>query len=390
MRLAIIGGKLQGTEAVYLAEKAGYRTVLVDRRPLPPAAGLADEVHVLDLLEDEKCARRLLESCDAVLPACENLHTLSWLSERLPGWGIPLLFDQEAYRLSSSKLRSDQLFAELDVPRPRSWPCAFPVIVKPSGSSGSEGVRLARGDAELGQARRELEDAGHEVVVQEFVRGPSLSLEVLGWEGRQRALLATGLEFDAGYDCKRVTAPVAAGPQAVASLNQAGLSIARGLRLQGLTDVEVMLADEEPKVIEIDARLPSQTPTVVYQASGVNIVALLAEAALGGKLPEGECEARAGVVYQHVLASGGRLEVLGEHVMGAAGPLRLESGFFGSHEALTDFEPGAPRWVATLILREQTLADARAAAASVVERIGHDLGLELVPESEPAGWEAAG
>ena len=32
MRLLIVGGKLQGTEAAYLAGKAGWETVLVDRR----------------------------------------------------------------------------------------------------------------------------------------------------------------------------------------------------------------------------------------------------------------------------------------------------------------------------------------------------------------------
>ena len=39
MRLAVVGGKLQGTEAAYLAGKAGYDVVLIDRRPgRPPRA----------------------------------------------------------------------------------------------------------------------------------------------------------------------------------------------------------------------------------------------------------------------------------------------------------------------------------------------------------------
>jgi pyruvate/2-oxoglutarate dehydrogenase complex dihydrolipoamide dehydrogenase (E3) component len=33
MRLVIVGGKLQGTEAAYLGLKAGYEVVLVNRRP---------------------------------------------------------------------------------------------------------------------------------------------------------------------------------------------------------------------------------------------------------------------------------------------------------------------------------------------------------------------
>jgi pyrrolysine biosynthesis protein PylC len=132
MRLAIVGGKLQGTEAVYLAAKAGYETVLFDRRQAPPAAGLADVHHAIDVTADEGVTRRLLGACEAVLPACEDDATLAWLAEKLPGWGIPLLFDLDAYRLTSSKVASNRLFSELGVPRPQPWPaCGLPAVVKP-------------------------------------------------------------------------------------------------------------------------------------------------------------------------------------------------------------------------------------------------------------------
>ena len=279
MRLLIVGGKLQGTEAAYLAAKAGWETVLVDRREAVPAAGLAD-VHVIaDVTADEARTRSLVASCDAVLPACEDAPTLAWLAERVPGWGVPFLFDLEAYRVSASKLASRRLFADLDVPRPAEWPaCGFPAVVKPSTASGSEGVVVAHDDAELDVARRELEAAGHDVVIEEYVAGPSLSLEVLAWGGRAVPLQVTGLEFDAAYDCKRVVAPVgeagagapaAAGPDGACdwdaavpagvldAFDAAGLRIAEGLGLNGLMDVEVMVGGrgaEGPR----DRRAPPQ------------------------------------------------------------------------------------------------------------------------------------
>ena len=57
MRLLIVGGKLQGTEAAYLAGKAGWDTVLVDRREAPPAAGIAHEHVQADVTADEAVAR---------------------------------------------------------------------------------------------------------------------------------------------------------------------------------------------------------------------------------------------------------------------------------------------------------------------------------------------
>ena len=53
----MVGGKLQGTEAVYLAAKAGHETVLVDRREDPPASGLAERFVVADITADEDRAR---------------------------------------------------------------------------------------------------------------------------------------------------------------------------------------------------------------------------------------------------------------------------------------------------------------------------------------------
>ena len=402
MRLLIVGGKLQGTEAAYLAAKAGYETVLVDRREAPPAAGLADRHVVADITADEAMARALVTSCDAVLPACEDLDTLTWLASRVPAWDVPLLFDLEAYRVSDSKLASQGLFETLDVPRPRAWPeCGFPAVVKPSSASGSEGVAIVGDDEELAAARARLEAAGHEVVIEEFVRGPSLSLEVLSWGGRAVPLQVTGLEFDAAYDCKRVVAPVgeteaggpaAAGPDGscdwrravapgtLAAFDLAAARLAQGLGLNGLMDVEVMVRGAELKVLEIDARLPSQTPTAVYWSSGLNVVQLLVDMACRDSLPQVDAEPRRACVYQHVRAAGGLLEVCGEHVMGSAAPLRLVPGFFGADEALTDYRPEAEAWSATLIAVADDSAMARGRAdAAVAEMAGHH-DLKILPE----------
>ena len=258
MKLAVIGGRLQGTEACYLAGKAGYEVVLIDRKPAPPAAGLADVRHVFDVTKDEQRTRTILQSCDAVLPACEDDTTLEWLAEHLPRWDVPVLFDLGAYRVTSSKLRSNELLARLDVPRPRPWPgCSLPVVCKPSSASGSEGVSVATTEPEVAEALDQLRRQGHEPVCEEFVAGPSLSLEVVGIGGQQQALLATALEFDAVYDCMRVTAPVQAPASLLASFAESSLLVAQALQLSGVMDVEVMVAGDQAK-IDRDRCAPAQ------------------------------------------------------------------------------------------------------------------------------------
>jgi pyrrolysine biosynthesis protein PylC len=403
VRLLIVGGKLQGTEAVYLAAKAGWETVLIDRRQSPPAAGLADRHVVADIAADDSLAQALVKSCDAVLPACEDLATLEWLAEHVPAWGVPLLFDLDAYRVSASKLASQRLFAELDVPRPLPWPsCGFPAVVKPDSASGSEGVSVVMDDAELAAAFARLAADGHRPVVEEYVAGPSLSLEVLAWGGHAVPLQVTGLEFDDAYDCQRVVAPVeeagAGGPAAagpggayawdhvvapgtLAAFDAAAVSIAAGLGLSGLMDIEVMVRGAEPKVLEIDARLPSQTPTAVYWSSGLNIVELLHETARRGVPPLVDRAPRCACVYQHVHAHEGLLEVAGEHVMGSAAPLQLVQGFFGVDEALTDYRPGARAWAATLIATGADVQEARVRADEAVAELARCEGLDPAPEA---------
>ena len=76
MRIAVVGGRLQGLEALYLAKQAGFKTLLIDRDPIAPARALADDFCCLDLPVHGDAARDLLKSFDLLLPATENPTTL--------------------------------------------------------------------------------------------------------------------------------------------------------------------------------------------------------------------------------------------------------------------------------------------------------------------------
>ena len=382
MKLLVVGGKLQGTEACYLAAEAGFETILVDRREAPPAAGLADRHVIADVTADEGLTRALVHSCDAVLPACEDLTTLQWLAVHVPSWDVPLLFDLEAYRVTESKIASRRLFDDLRVPLPRPWPeCGLPAVVKPDSASGSEGVSVAWDGPGVARAVEALREAGHEPLVEEHVPGPSLSLEVLCWAGRAAPLQVTGLEFDERYDCKRVVAPVEElGSGVLDSFAAISVRLAEGLGLRGLMDVEVMVAGDGPRVLEIDARLPSQTPTAVLKSSGLNLLAALVDTVREGRIPAVDRAAQTACVYQHVAARDGVLRVVGEHVMAAARPLTRVPGFFGVDEALTDYCPDATSWAATLITCDAAVDGARERTDEAVLAMAAHEGLRLEPE----------
>jgi|GEM_PF-91787 len=415
MLVAVIGGKLQGIEATYLAHKTGWEVLLIDTNPAVPASGLCDFFVPMDIT-DEGWLDPVLKDVDLIIPATENRKVLNTLSKGCRDAAIPFAYDAHAYAISSSKLKSNRLFDRIGVPVPVPWPdCGFPAAAKPSSGSGSKGVQIFYNQQQL-EKRFPSSLPPKNWVLQEYVEGPSYSLEVVGTPGHYTALQVTDLEMDAGYDCKRVLAPTLLSPERVTQFKKISIKIAEAIQLNGLMDVEVILHNNELKVLEIDARLPSQTPTVVYWSSGCNILEFLALVKNGNKWfensrmkwpckskifdplfiksgwhpqpkmppnqltkletakkfglferlcrvliknrpPEAIIEKK-GIIYEHIKVSPGAIKVCGEHIMARAGPLHLFKDFYGADEVITNYSLGRSEWVATLII---TGADRREA-----------------------------
>lgn len=377
MRIGIVGGRLQGTEAAYLAGKAGWESVVIDRAPGVPASGLAGEFRQGDVRSAENWGG-LLQGIDLVIPALENRDALGALQEACRCLKLPLLYEPGAYAVSCSKLLSNRLFARLGVPAPQAWPgCDPPVIAKPSGLSGSSGVRRFTSLATLEQFRRSLKDPD-EWVFESYLDGPSYSIEVIGYNGQYTPLQITGLEMDETFDCKRVFAPVDLPGELQQEFRHIALILAAAVQLNGIMDVEVILHNGQLKVLEIDARLPSQTPTAVYHSTGINMLEILGCAFTRGRRWPPICiEEKQAVIYEHIKASTGTLEVLGEHIMAEGGPLQIVKDFFGADEALTDYQPGKKDWVATLIFTGANHSAVWGKRRKAMNRIRRELGIIL-------------
>ena len=400
MLLAIVGGGLQGVEVAYLSKKAGWEVMVVDKKSDPPAKGLAHDFVQVDICEIDQ-ASEYLEKADWVLPALENDTAL----EALVLWGktsnTPLCFDMKGYALSSSKQRSNSLFTRLNIPKPQDWPeCGFPVVIKPSKGSGSLGVRImsspdewakdewVRDQLVQGQLSKD-QFLKEQYVVEEYVNGPSYSLEIIGSPDRYKTLQVTQLYMDENYDCKRVIAPADIEEELVRSFEQSAKTIARDMKLTGIMDFEVILHKGEMKMLEIDARFPSQTPMAVFASTGMNMVEILANQVLNRKMDYAPDQTSAQetehVVIEHIFVSPKGIEVRGENIMKSCGPLHLETLFFGADEAVTSFVPDRSTWVATMIIKGKTKLKAWDKRKQILENLGLQLNLPLLPDIDPYG-----
>ena len=203
MLVGVVGGNLQGIEATYLAQKAGWEVIVVDRKPDAPASGLCERYIQLEVTNGNDL-EPALKHVDLVIPALENQGALAYLDQWTRANGIPFAFDPTANAIASSKVESNHLFTNLNLPAPAPWPtCGLPVIAKPSLGSGSHKITVFNDTHAL---QHHIQESNEEWVIQEFVEGPSYSLEIVGFSDQYIPLTVTDLRMDAGYDCKRVLA----------------------------------------------------------------------------------------------------------------------------------------------------------------------------------------
>ncbi len=383
MLAAIAGGRLQGVELACLARKAGWQTLLLDRDPHPPAQPLCDGFRHLDLQSsnalDEACA-----GVDILIPALETSAVLNHLVQWGRARGVPVAFDLQAYGGTRSKTACNRMFSDLNLPMPEPWPaCGFPVVAKPSRASGSQGVVVLKGPDDL-QAAFPDGVPSRGWVLQQYVQGPFFSLEVIGRPGSYTPLVCTELFMDASHDCKAVAAPCHLTETQLRELDRLAVLLAQAVHLDGIMDLEVVLHEGQFKVLEIDARFPSQTPLAVNAATGCNMLELLGALCLAGKRPaRPRLSSQRGARVVHIRATPAAITIAGEHMMAQAGPLHRVAGFWGADEALTNYRTGADEWVATLIITGETREDAERRCGQVLTAIQDDCNIAALVDASP-------
>ena len=383
MRIAIVGGALQGMEAVLLSKQAGFESVVLDRKRNAPAMSLCDEPVNIDPTKDPEGALKVFETCDAVIPACEEMDLLKVLDSMKDKMGCPLLFDLKSYNISNSKNKSNEVMNSVGVPLPQPWPqCGFPAIVKPSSQSGSIGVTVAMNEDDMRKGLEIVKGLNDEPVIQEFVHGKSVSVEVIGDGKNAKGYITTEVCLDSNYDCKMVRCnPNIMSKEDCDLFADMGKDIAEAIGLSALMDVEAILTPKGLRILEIDARIPSQTPAAIEAATGVNLLEELATTALGkpaNRKPKDGCS-----VYRHVFLRNGELRSSGEKEFGHVVVPRFAPGLFGSDNCITDYEPGKTEWHATLITKGRTEEEADCKADACISSILDECSIERFLDGTP-------
>ena len=270
-KLLVIGaGRLQ-LPAFLIARRMGLRVLTVDRDPRAPGMELADAAYPLDTGDaDSIVALAVREKVDGVIALCTDqpVKVVARIGATL---GLSTLTEEAAAKATHKGLMRDA-FARAGVPIPRYRrvndsseakaalaEVGLPAIVKPPASSGSRGIFMITRPADLDAALAHARGAarhGEELIIEEFVRGPEVSVETLSHRGRHRIIAITD---------KRTTGHpywVELGHVEPSRLPSADQDAIRAATVEGLDalgvdnaagHVEIKVGAQGPVVIEIGA-----------------------------------------------------------------------------------------------------------------------------------------
>jgi predicted ATP-grasp superfamily ATP-dependent carboligase len=295
------GAMLRAVLADFRAWGMVHTVTTLDRR-LANFSLSADDVVCVHPHQHADVFASVLAGCDAALIiAPETDGILARLSARVQDAGISLLGSSpEAVTIAGDKWACYERFQQAGLPTPptqrarftdaaqAAHEIGFPLVTKPLDGVGCEGVCLATDEAELAAALNILRRATHreEIILQSFVAGTHASASLLAAEGQVMPLSLNGQDVAAGcpFTYRGGVVPLS-HPSATRACAVAGAAVERLPGLKGYVGVDLVLADEEAYLMEINPRL-----TTAYiglrQVLQINLAQAIWQACRHNMLPE--------------------------------------------------------------------------------------------------------
>jgi D-alanine-D-alanine ligase len=210
--------------------------------------------------------------------ACNRCMDKVLAKHELRGAGVPtprwFAFNETAFRELGAGEALDGLEQRL----------GFPLVVKPSRGGSALGVKFAASWYEVPAALVSAFSYDDRVLIERFAEGRELAVSVLGDEALPvvEAIPAGGdrYDFEARYEIGRTdfACPAALSEDEAAAVTEAALAAYRTLGCSGFSRVDLILTEEGPQVLEVNA-IPGLTDTSLLpqaaEAAGISFEQLV-------------------------------------------------------------------------------------------------------------------
>ncbi len=290
---------------VWALREAGHRALIINNNPETVSTDFdtGDGLYFEPVTFDDVARIVRHEKVDGIVVQFGGQTAIN-LAERLEAEGFPIYgTSAKAIALAEDRDQFERLLLELDLPKPpgravRSLAEAravieeigYPVLVRPSFVLGGRAMEIVSEPEALEQFYGEAEAAnpGQPVLVDKYFTGTEAEVDVISdgvdtvvpgiMEHVERAGVHSG-------DSMAAYPPPSLSPETQGKMVRAACALARKLEIKGLMNIQFVVVDGEPFILEVNPRA-SRTVPYISKVTGMPMVALATHCLLGGKLAD--------------------------------------------------------------------------------------------------------
>ncbi len=299
-RLLIIGASILQLPAIRKAKEMGLYVGVADYNPKAVGIPFADAYYNVSTIDEDGVCQAAKAFCaDGIMTLATDMpmRALAYATGKL---GLPGISYDTAVK-ATDKGEMIKAFEAADVAHPWYYivsgmdeldavahKITYPCISKPTDNSGSRGVMLINTPQELRESVSYSSSQGRKggVIIEEYMRGPEVSVEVMVLRGVPHVLqvtdkLTTGAPHFVEMGHSQPSGLSAADVAAIREL-AAKAVLAVGIQ-NGPAHVEIILTENGPKMVELGARMGGDciTTHLVPLSTGIDMVKATIQIALG-------------------------------------------------------------------------------------------------------------
>lgn len=320
-RLFIIGASVLQLPAILRAKELGYYVAVADFNPNAIGIAYADEYYNVSTIDEEgvyQAAKAFRADGVMTLATDMPMRSVAYACKKLNLTGI----DYDTAIKATDKGEMIKAFEKAgvehpwyyiieDAAKPLPAGITYPCITKPTDSAGSRGVMLVNSEEELQAALVYSSENGRSgaVIVEEYMRGNEVSVEVIVYKGVPHVLqitdkLTTGAPHfvEMGH-----SQPSRLPTQAQEKIRDLACRAVKAVGIQnGPAHVEIMLTEQGPKMVELGARMGGDciTTHLVPLSTGIDMIKATMDICLG-QTPDIEPKFQKGSAIRFLDAPGG-------------------------------------------------------------------------------------
>lgn len=395
-KIMILGASILQLPAIEKALKMGLQVVVVDMNP--DAVGMkldgviSEVISTIDIPAVVEAAKKHRVNGVMTLASDMPMRSVAAVAKAL---GLVGITDDTALK-ATNKAVMRQALAEANVPVPKFFKVSckaeydvavnnfsVPFIVKPADNSGSRGIFKI---SDLSD-KKQIEDAykyskqysrNGDVVVEEYMSGPEVSVETLTVNGECYVIqitdkITTGAPHFVEMGHTQPTRLPGDIPARIAEVAKAA-NKAIGIT-NGPSHTEIIVTGDGPKIVELGARLGGDciTTHLVPLSTGVDMVECCIKIALGEE-PDIQPKFRKGSAIRYFEQTAGEVKRIDgiEEALEIPGVKQI-SIVHGVGEQITEIDSSAAR-MGFVVVQQETAFD----AAQLCKKVSNLIEVEII------------